>query len=550
MKVRLAPFVAAVVALLYGSAVAFGASHAPNTNSGAHGTKTSQATAASQGTTVVRAPAASSGSDTPAPACTSPPSQAGVVFTDPGVHCYTPYDIRNAYGVNALGDTSTGTGTLGQGQTIVLVDAYGTPTGANDLDFFQQTFYPNLPTPDFTAVYPQGNPPYNNPGYLKSNGLSGPSAAAGWAGEASLDIEWAYAIAPLAHIVLVAVPPAETEGVQGLPNLFKAIRSQIASEPGGTVFSMSFGTEERDFGGAALSQTSKFDAVFKQGIAKGDTFFSSAGDDGTTGTSKQHKEGTSYSTPSVGYPTSSPYVTSAGGTQLQYGWTWDPTSDVPFITDSNGNAVENPAYFQSTPGGDLNTVWNESWLPGAGGGGESMIYGAQPWQQSVAVGNPQVKQHRLLPDISWNAAVNGGVLVYQTSYPTPAFPAGWASVGGTSAASPQLAALTALADQKRAALGLSGGVGDINPAIYANTDWFNDVGPVTQGSAQSGQLVNNQLWSFNGTGEAVTPGPVPGWPTVAKSATDPTGYDMTTGLGTPNAAAYVNGLAATSDTTP
>ena len=60
--------------------------------------------------------------------------------------------------------------------------------------------------------------------------------------------------------------------------------------------------------------------------------------------------------------------------------------------------------------------------------------------------------------------------------------------------------------------------------------------PVTEGTAQSGQLVNNREWDYNGDGLAVTPDAVPGWPTL-------TGYDLTTGLGTPNASAYVTGLA-------
>jgi len=64
---------------------------------------------------------------------------------------------------------------------------------------------------------------YNNVG----NGQSGSSGAAGWSGEATLDIDWAYAIAPHAHLVLFAVPRAESEGVQGFPNLFKAIDQAI-----------------------------------------------------------------------------------------------------------------------------------------------------------------------------------------------------------------------------------------------------------------------------------------------------------------------------------
>jgi subtilase family serine protease len=142
-------------------------------------------------------------------ACTTPAPSVNYTW----IHCYTPSDIRSAYGVAALGDPATGSGLLGQGQTIVLVDSYGTPTGAADLQKFHDTFFPSLPSPNFTAVYPNGQPDFKNVG----NGKSGSAAAEGWAGEATLDIEWSYAIAPLAHIVLIGVPPAETEGVQGFP---------------------------------------------------------------------------------------------------------------------------------------------------------------------------------------------------------------------------------------------------------------------------------------------------------------------------------------------
>lgn len=176
-------------------------------------------------------------------ACTSPTP----VHTYAWYHCYTPFDIRNAYGVSALGDPTTGTGNLGQGQTIVLVDAYGSPTAKNDLQFFHDAFYPHLPNPNFDQVFPQGSPNFTNgcgPNGF-SSGVSGPCAAAGWSGEATLDIEWSYAIAPLAHIVLLAVPPAESEGVQGFPNLFNAIRSAINTYPPGTIFSQSLGAARR-----------------------------------------------------------------------------------------------------------------------------------------------------------------------------------------------------------------------------------------------------------------------------------------------------------------
>ncbi|MEP6852973.1 MAG: S53 family peptidase [bacterium] len=432
------------------------------------------------------------------------------------IHCYTPAQIRAAYGVDAVGER-------GDGQTIVLMDSYGTPTGAHDLQVFHDRFFPNEPDPNFSEVYPFGRPNFK---HGTGNGQSGPAAAAGWAGEATLDIEWAYAMAPHAHIVLVGVPVAETEGVQGFPNLFKAISQQVAAEPPGTVFSMSFGVTEETFAGAAAQQTSRFDAVFRQGIAKGDTFFASSGDSGTLGVAKQHRETATYDHPTVGWPASSPYVTAVGGTQLQYGWTWDPTSDVPFTASGDFN----PDYFNWTSGGNTNVVWNESWLPAATGGGPSTIYPRPSWQQGVL---PNQGNHRLVPDVAWNAAVNGGVLVYTSFFPD-VNRVGWHIYGGTSAGSPQVAAVTALAVQRA-----GHGLGNINPAIYeASGSWFDDVLPVHQGAPGviSGELTSNQMFDYNGDGVAVTLDPVTGWPVLP-------GYDMTTGWGTPRSPEYVAGLA-------
>src|SRR5581483_880306 len=207
------------------------------------------------------APDTGTGTNGATNACTTPAPTWSYAW----YHCYTPSQIASAFGVNKLQSQ----GVLGQGQTIVLVDAYGSPTAASDLQFFHDTFFSSLPSPSFQQVYPNGEPDYKNVG----NGQSGSGGAAGWSGEATLDVEWSYAIAPLAHIVLIAVPPAETEGVQGFPNLFKAISDEIDATPGGTVFSMSFGVTEQTFGGAAQQQVAKFDAVFQKGIAKGDTFF-------------------------------------------------------------------------------------------------------------------------------------------------------------------------------------------------------------------------------------------------------------------------------------
>src|SRR5262249_37940042 len=157
---------------------------------------------------------------------------------------------------------------------------------------------------------------------------------------------------------------------QGFPNLFKAISDAIDRYPAGTVFSQSFGVTEQTFGGAAATQTAKFDAVYRKAIAKGDTVLASSGDDGTTGTAKQHRHSGSYAQPTAEWPATSPYVTAVGGTQLQRGWTWNPTSDVAFTADGDYN----PPYFNYAHTGDNEVVWNESWLPAATGGGPSAIY--------------------------------------------------------------------------------------------------------------------------------------------------------------------------------
>jgi subtilase family serine protease len=451
-------------------------------------------------------------------------------------HCYPASQIRTAYGV----DGTDATANEGQGQTIVLVDSYGSPTAASDLDHFAATM--GLPAPNFTEVYPNGNPQYNNTCPPNNPGHSGSCAAAGWTGEATLDIEWADAIAPKAHIILLGVPPAETEGVQGVPNLFKAISSEIDATPAGTVFSMSFGITEQTLGGATGSQTAKYDAVFQKGLAKKDNFFASSGDNGSTGVSKQHTDTGAYNYPTVGWPASSPYVTAVGGTQLQDGWTWNPTSNDAFNADGSFN----PAYWQWNSGGDTQPVWNESWGPIGTGGGASAIYPRPSWQTGV---DAQYGNHRLVPDTAWNAAVNGGVDVYITAFPQ--YNCGnstgcWTIYGGTSAASPQTAATVALANAARRNAGKPP-IGFPDPILYqqgVGASAYNDVTPMHYGSAPQtfagsdvgvpgtvqksvGDLVDNQMRET----------PIAGYSTT-------TGYDATTGWGTPRVSDFVAQLTA------
>jgi subtilase family serine protease len=474
---------------------------------------------------VVLTPLAVEAPDTPVvpnatPACTSP----APIHTSGSFHCYTPADILAAYGVDKL----HAAGLMGQGQTIVLVDSYGNPTAAQDLQFFHDTFFPNLPNPNFTQWTPLSNPAAHYT-CTRSNGLSGPCSAAGWSEEAALDVQWAYAMAPLAHIVLLATPPAETLGVQGLPNLFKAMQMAIDAYPAGTVFSQSFGLAEQTFGGAALTQMQAFNATYQNGINKGDTFLASSGDEGNGGSAKQHKGSAILSTTAVGFPAVSPLVTAVGGTQLMFGWTLAPTSANPLNFVASGTNTE--------------AVWNECPIFGSGncatGGGTSGFFGAPSWQSGQASINGGM---RSIPDLSWNAAVNGGVLTYTTQYPT-VIRQGWHIIGGTSASSPQMAGIIALANQARKAAGKAP-LGLLGPHIYAlgNADasapdasfdgngvsYFRDIVPQTfTGPDGTVVTLDNNQWF----------GPPP-----AYFATP--GYDMTTGFGSPRADRFVAALKA------
>src|SRR5215472_12737544 len=94
------------------------------------------------------------------------------------VHYYSPADICAAYGVDALHQE----GWTGKGQTIVVVDSYGSPTALQDLQFFSSTY--GLAAPDLTIVYVDGTPTYN------ATALN--SSELGSAEETSLDLQWAH----------------------------------------------------------------------------------------------------------------------------------------------------------------------------------------------------------------------------------------------------------------------------------------------------------------------------------------------------------------------
>jgi subtilase family serine protease len=440
------------------------------------------------------------------------------------LHAYAPADICAAYGVDALHNA----GWTGKGQTIVVVDSYGSPTALQDLQTFSTTF--GLSAPDLTIIYPDGQPTLNS------------SDKMGWVGETSLDLQWAHAIAPDAKLVLIAANPAETDGVHGFPSMFKGIQFAITHYPGSAI-SQSFAATEQAFSGAADVQLARYEAIYQQALAAGCTPLAAAGDWGTANYTKQaggngNFGGASYYPyPTVNWPASSPSVTAVGGTWLQYHWRWDPQITFATYLTLAGWTV-NPAnsynpLFESFLNWDatndrVEVAWHEDWLDifndyNATGGGLSAFFPTPPWQAGLP--SSLTRGARAVPDVSWNAALDGGVWVYESIPGNPY--GGWAYFNGTSCATPQIAGLVALANQMRASLG-KGPIGHLAPKLYQlPASDFNDIVPVTFASGANAFTVGDN--TRYGTG-------VPGWPCTV-------GYDLTTGLGSPKAYSFVHDLA-------
>ena len=143
----------------------------------------------------------------------------------------TPRQIRAAYQLGPLADS----GIVGSGQTIVIVDSFGSPTIAADLAFFDSYF--GLPPPPSLRVI--------QPGPVPAFAVHD-TTRLGWAGETTLDVEWAHVMAPGASIVLVETPTAENEGTTGFPEIVTA-ENYVLQHKLGQVISQSFAATEQTF---------------------------------------------------------------------------------------------------------------------------------------------------------------------------------------------------------------------------------------------------------------------------------------------------------------
>ena len=339
-----------------------------------------------------------------------------IVNLSPTATCYDPYQMRHAYNV----DTLINAGFDGRGKTIIIVDAFQSPTLVTDLNYFN-TFY-GLP-----SLNGLGGPPDASLGtftQVAPDGLGPPDS--GWAGEITLDVLWAHAIAPGANIVLVlAKSNFDTD-------ILSATKYAVDHNLG-DVISQSFGENESCMDPTLLAQEHQ---VFANATMKNITIFASSGDDGAA----QPTCDGATAVKAASSPATDPLVTAVGGTELhaaRYCLTTTTPACVP---------AANPA--PGTYQGEI--VWNEDATGfGATGGGFSVLYDEPSYQQGTIHGGKQ----RGEADVSYNAAVLHGVLVRFTGV--------WYLFGGTSAGSPQWAAITAIADQQA-----GHNLGFINKALY------------------------------------------------------------------------------------
>ena len=363
---------AAVVALL-----AAAAAGVPHTRAGGQGTSTGRASRAA-----LAAVSVFPMSSVPPPRMTAAPSGG-----------YTPAQIRAAYFLGPL----LRSGVNGKGQSIVIVDSFGSPTIRGDLGAFDRRF--GLPAPpSLLIIHPAGPIPAFKPTNTRIS----------WAEETTLDVEWAHVMAPRARIVLAETPVSENEGRSGFPQIVTAEQYVMKHRLGG-VISQSFGATEETFpkGGLRPLRGAYLEAAQPSHNV---TVVSASGDAGAT--DYRTDLSSFYTRPVTSWPASDPLVTAVGGLDLRL--------------DRHGN--------RTAP----DRVWNDG-FPAAGGGGKSVIFGRPAFQSSDAA---IVGAHRGVPDIALSASCGHPVDIYQSFIGQ-----GWQTICGTSEATPLFAGVIALADQ-------------------------------------------------------------------------------------------------------
>ncbi len=420
---------------------------------------------------------------------------------------YTQRQIRSAYGVSKSGMT-------GEGQTVAIVDAYASPTMPGDANQFAR------------ATGDQRFRPGQYGQYLPStfaDTVANECDAQGWYGEQTLDIEAVHGQAPDARVRFVAATSCLDPDLAA--SLAFIVNNHLAS-----IVSNSWGEPTDD-----STITNVFDLIFQAGTAEGIGFFFSSGDYGYD--SPAQNPGVSDQT-QVNYPTSSPWVSSVGGTSLAIGKRDNYQFETSWGTMSDPLAPSGTSWLTAPPGGYPGNYDSSS------GGGTSTLYQQPFYQQGVVPsslstqlpdGTISQTPMRVVPDVSALADPSTGMLVGQTTLQPDGktFAFSFSRIGGTSVACPTFAGIEADAQQAAGYV-----LGFANPVIYQRygTSAYHDVTDAPFGpGVQLAQVRNNytnpatkqlplltflRTLGIDGAGAAALP------------ATK--GYDDATGVGSPS----------------
>jgi uncharacterized protein (TIGR03437 family) len=389
------------------------------------------------------------------------PSNPGMTISG-GYHQIAPDDFATIYNVAPL----YAAGVNGTAQKLAVVGQ--SDINMSDIQAFRGKF--NLPAANVQQVLVPTRP---DPGISTSD-----------LPEASLDIEWAGAVARNATIVYVYSDDV-------MQSLLYAIDQNLAP-----ILSMSYGgCEQQD-----LVDLPSYQAMAQQANSQGMTWLTASGDSGA-GDCEDQGALIAQNGLAVDIPAAIPEVTGMGGTVL------NDAGGAYWNAANNANSASAVSYIPEL-------AWNDT-AQGAGlaatGGGASTFFARPSWQVGPGIPNDSARH---VPDLAFSASADhDGYYVYVSGRAN--------YYGGTSVAAPTMAGIVALLNHYLVSTGAQSqpGLGNINPALYrlaqSTTGVFHDV---TGG--------NNNVPCAAGTPNCVN---------GQFGLSAGTGYDSVTGLGSVNA---------------
>jgi subtilase family serine protease len=440
---------------------------------------------------------------------------------------YDAAEMQQAYGLNKVYKS----GLDGAGQTIMIVDAFGSNTIVADANLFSElNGLPQLTDKNFEIFTPNGSATCT-----ATNGCIGGN----WQYETTLDVEWAHAIAPGANIVLVLGADNSFTNLD-LANLF-AIENGF-----GTVLSNSFGASEIQLLDTDPTELTVENGISEIAAALGISHDISSGDSG---------DFLAYDT-SIEIPVASvtsnacQFATLVGGTSTFL----DPKNNIELQTGWGLNLTR---IAEGTPNPPTIPPIIFGFLEGSGGG-TSVVFAKPKYQKGHTTGGVNFRQ---VPDISMNADPETGNEIIVTPTSVPGDEQLVKVFGGTSLSTPMFSAFWSIANQAAAEEGL-GPLGNAAPILYelpdeaiidvnltaaetkrnvTGTIYDPPLPPLFESAAALGtpQAPTTKFVSALYQSESSTRWDVLTFGTDSSLATGP-GWDNVTGLGTPNGMTFIN----------